>query len=181
MSLRGCSGLLIFIFFTTFSCSSSDEVVEPLLSQYTLDGSQILIQTEMYRESSGEQGEADQIRLMEPLDDGGLYDLIIFSPVPSASQLEGVYVYSKTGDIGTYDLSFVHSTDGNDQWAWYTNGESGNKLEIQYMGKADGISQYRIVLDDFDLNYGYWDYLAGKWVSQGLKSFSFSYEGPLNY
>ncbi|WKK65133.1 hypothetical protein [Lutimonas zeaxanthinifaciens] len=180
MGLRIYWKLLILTYFTISSCSSSDDVVEPLESQYFLDGKQKLIQAEMYRESTGEQGVADQIRLLEPLDDPGLYDLIIFSPVPGASELEGVYIYSKTGDIGTYDLSFVHSTDGNDQWDWYTNGENGLRLEIQYMGKTDGIKQYRIVLDDFDLNYGYWDYLGGKWVSQGFKKFSFSYEGPLN-
>lgn len=172
-------GCLIFIFFSMFSCSSSDNVEEPLVSQYFLDGNQKLIQTEMYRESSGDQGDADQLRLLEPLDEPGLFDLIIFSPVPGASELEGVYVYSKTGDIGTYDLSFVHSTDENDKWDWYTNGENGLKLEIQYTGKVNGSKQYRIVLADFDLNYGYWDYLAGKWVSQGIKKFRFSYEGPL--
>lgn len=181
MSLGVRWALLIFTFCTIFSCSSSDEVVEPLVSQYYLDGNPRRIQSEMYRESSGEQGDADQLRLLEPLDDPDLYDLIVFSPVPGVSELEGVYIYSKTGDIGTYDLSFVHSTNGNDQWAWYTNGENGLKLDIQYTGKVEGIKQYRIVLDDFDLNYGYWDYLAGKWVSQGLKKFSFSYEGPLNY
>ncbi|UCE94062.1 MAG: hypothetical protein JSV73_01900 [Flavobacteriaceae bacterium] len=180
MGLRIRWGVILFIFFAIFSCSSSDDVVEPLVSQYVLDGSQKLIQTEMYRESSGEQGDADEIRLLEPLDGTDLYDLIIFSPVPGGSELEGVYIYSKTGDVGTYDLSFVHSTDGNDQWVWYTNGENGLKLDIQYTGKKDGIRQYRIVLEDFELNYGYWDYLAGKWVSQGLKKFSFAYEGSLN-
>ncbi|MCA0933860.1 hypothetical protein LCM02_15470 [Lutimonas saemankumensis] len=180
MVLRFDLRVLILAIFTLYSCSSSDDVVEPIVSHYFLEGYETLIQTQMYRESSGEQGDAEQIRLLEPLNNTGLFDLIIFSPVPGGSELEGVYVYSKTGDIGTYDLSFVHSTDGNDQWEWYTNGENGLKLSIQYMGKTDGEERYRVILEDFDLNYGYWDYLAGKWVSEGIKKFSFGYEGPIN-
>ncbi|WP_424352643.1 hypothetical protein [Lutimonas sp.] len=105
--------------------------------------------------------------------------MIMISPVNGPSSLEGTYVYSKTGDIGTYDLKFVHATDGEDELLWYTNGEKGEVLSIQSMGERAGQKIYRIILSDFDLNYGYWDYLAGKWVSLGQKAFRLSYEGPI--
>ena len=79
--------------------------------------------------------------------------------------------------LGTYDLVFLHSTDVEESIEWYTNGDNGASLEIIYMGKVDGQEIYRILIPEFTLNYGYWDYLAGKWVSLGLKAFRFSYEG----
>ena len=170
---------LVFSLFLAFSCSDDDKPIEPINNAYELDGATFQIRTNMYWESPDEQGAADQIRLLEPLPDSALYDMILISPVPGPSSLAGTYVFSKTGDIGTYDLKFVHQTDGVDDLLWYTNGDNGEKLQLQLMGKVDGQEIYRILLPDFNLNYGYWDYLAGKWVSLGQMTFTLSYEGPI--
>lgn len=159
------------------SCSSSDAPVEPIVNEYQLDGEVFSITSEMSWVKAGGRQAEDQLRLLEPIPDSDLYDLIIFSPKSSSSLLEGSYVYSQTGDVGTYNLEFVHAADGQGELLWYTNGDSGERLEIAYFGKQDGRDVYRVTLSGFVLNYGYWDYLAGKWVSLGQKSFKFSYEG----
>lgn len=171
--------LLVFSALLVFSCSDNDSPPEPVNNQYELEGSIFMIETEFYRESSGSQGGVEQIRLMEPLPDSALYDIIIISPVPGPSSIEGSYVYSKTEDIGTYELVFIHATDGVETTEWYTNGDNGASLEIKAMGKKDGKEIYRVLIPEFTLNYGYWDYLAGKWVSLGQKVFRLSYEGPV--
>ena len=171
--LLACSMLIVL------SCSEDDQSPDPLNSEYELDGTLFQISTNMYWQSAGEQGAADQIRLLEPLLGSELYDLILLTPVPGPSSLKGLYIYSKTGDIGTYDLQLVHATDGVDDFLWSTNGDEGGDLEIQSMGKSEGEEIYRIILPEFTLNYGYWDYLAGKWVSQGQKQFKLTYEGSI--
>lgn len=173
------SVVLVFSLFLTLSCSDDDSPPEPINNEYELDNTVFEIRTNMYWESDVGQSEVSQISLLEPLTDSSLYDMIMISPVNGPSSLEGTYVYSKTGDIGTYDLKFVHATDGGDELLWYTNGEKGEVLSIQSMGERAGQKIYRIILSDFDLNYGYWDYLAGQWVSLGQKAFRLSYEGPI--
>lgn len=159
------------------ACSSSDAPVEPIVNEYELDGEVFSITSEMsWVEAGGGQAE-DQLRLLEPIPDSDLYDLIIFSPRSSSSLLEGSYVFSKTGDVGTYNLQFVHAADGQGESQWYTNGDNGDRLEIEFVGEQDGGDVYRVTLSGFTLNYGYWDYLAGKWVSLGQKPFKYSYEG----
>ena len=170
--------LLCFTCWSLFvSCSDSDVQVEPVINEYELDGKVFDITTEMSWVKANDRQTEDQLRLLEPIPDSDLYDLIIFSPRSSSSQLEGTYVYSKTGDVGTYNLEFVHATDGQGDLEWYTNGDSGNSLEIAFVGRQEGRDIYRVTLSDFTLNYGYWDYLAGKWVSMGQKPFKLTYEG----
>ena len=159
------------------SCSGSDDPPEPVSNEYELDQAVFEIKTQMFRVTTSDQGAVEQLRLLEPLPDSNLFDLIIISPKSGSSSLEGVYVYSKTGDVGTYNLEFVHATDGQGELEWYTNGDEGDRLEIELMGKKDGEEVYRVMIPSFILNYGYWDYLASKWVSYGQKSFKFTYEG----
>lgn len=165
--------------FLVFSCSDDDAPLEPINNEYELEGEVFKIQTNMYWVAAEREEEKDQIRLKEPLPNSPLFDLIMITPVPGPSELDGVYIYSKTGDIGTYNLEFVHATNGTDELEWYTNGDQGEQLEIRSMGMASGEEIYRIMLTDFVLNFGYWDYLAGKWVSLGQKTFKMSYEGPI--
>lgn len=168
-----CLGLLI-------SCSSSDAPPDPLVNEYELDGETFSITTEMTWVEDGGQGAQNQLILREPLSDDSLYDLIILSPRSSSSSFEGTYVYSNTGDVGTYNLEFAHAVDDQGEWQWLTNGDNGDRLEIEYVGKQEGEDVYRIVLPSFILNYGYWDYLAGKWVSLGQKPFKLTYEGVVS-
>ena len=178
--LKYRSMILIFCLFLAFSCSDDDISIEPINNEYVLEAELFKINTNMYWGSEEDQGGNDQIRLFEPLPNSTLFDLIMITPVPGPSALEGTYIYSKTGDIGTYNLEFVHATDGVDELDWYTNGDQGEKLEIQSMGEINGQDIYRIIIPDFELNFGYWDFLAGKWVSLGQKSFRLSYEGSID-
>ena len=161
------------------SCSDNDTIKEPLISEYKLDDELFSINTNMYWENAKTSGEVDQIRLMEPIPNADLFDLIIISPVPGPDSLEGNYIFSKTGDVGTYDLVFVHDFDGEDKYQWLTNGENGEGLVIELDGKENGQNIYRLIIPNFTLNYGYWDYLAGKWISEGQKQFKISYQGPI--
>ena len=171
------TGVLMLILL--ISCSDNDTVKEPLVSEYELEDELFSITTNMYWEDAASSGEVDQIRLMEPIPNADLYDLIIISPVPGPDSVQGKYVFSKTGDVGTYDLVFVHAFDGEDQYQWLTNGESGEVLDIELDGSQNGQNIYRLIIPDFTLNYGYWDYLAGKWISEGQKQFKISYQGPI--
>lgn len=161
------------------SCSSSDTVKEPLVSEYQLENKAYGISTKMYWEKATASGEVDQLRVKELIPDTSLSDLIILSPVPGPSALEGTYVYSKTGDIGTYDLVFVHSIDEEGEYQWLTDGDEGSELIIELDGKVEGQNIYRLLISEFTLNYGYWDFLGGKWVSLGNKPFKLSYQGPV--
>lgn len=161
------------------SCSDNDTIKDPLVSEYELSGELFSINANMYWANAITSGEVDQIRLMEPIPKSSLFDLIIISPVPGPDSLEGSYIFSKTGDIGTYDLVFVHNFDGEDEYRWLTNGENGEGLVIELDGVENGQNIYRLVIPNFTLNYGYWDYLAGKWVSEGQKQFKISYQGPI--
>jgi len=169
----------IFCLFIGFSCSSGEDPLEPINKQYRLDQSVFEINSNMYWEYSDVQGGTDEIRLMEPLPGEIGDDLIVLKPVPGPADLEGVYTYSKTGAVGTYDLNFIHGIDAQGDFLWKTNGDFGQALEIRLVGKSEGQKLYRILIDDFTLNYGYWDYLAAKWISLGQKSFQLSYEGPI--
>ena len=172
---------VLLLFFACFrllvACSSSDAPIEPIVNEYELDGEVFSITSEMSWVKAGGQQAEDQLRLLEPIPDSDLYDLIIFSPRSGSSSLEGSYVFSKTGDVGTYNLEFVHATDGQGELQWYTNGDTGDRLEIEFVREQDDGDVYRVTLSGFVLNYGYWDYLAGKWVSLGQKPFKLSYEG----
>ncbi len=172
--------LSVFSLLMVFSCSDDDSTIDPINNEYELEAERFVINTNMYWVFAEDQGGSDHIRLLEPLPNSALFDLIMITPVPGPTALEGAYTFSKTGDIGTYNLELVHATDGIDELEWYTNGDQGEKLEIQSMGKINGQEIYRIVIPDFALNFGYWDYLAGKWVSLGQKSFRLSYEGPID-
>lgn len=161
------------------SCSDSDDPPEPIDNEYELDQKVFGIQTDMYRVIGDEQGAIQQLRLKESLGATATYDLIIISPKSSSEALEGTYVYSQTGDVGTYNLEFVHALDDQGDSEWYTFGDNGERLEITYMGNHEGQDIHRVIIPEFTLNYGYWDFLAGTWVSSGQKSFKLSYEGPI--
>lgn len=178
-SLFYTTSLFIFSAVITLSCSSGEDVLEPIDNQYTLDDSIFEIESSMYWEFSDVQGGVDEIRLLEPLPEGVLGDMIILKPVPGPADLEGIYTFSKTGAVGTYDLNFIHGIGPQGDFEWNTNGDFGQTLEISLVQIVEGNKIYRVILSDFTLNYGYWDYLAAKWVSMGQKSFQLSYQGPI--
>lgn len=171
------SFMLLACFMLLFSCSGSDSELEPVNNEYELDGEVFGITTEMFWVRAGSREAEDQLRLREPIMNTDLHDLIILSPRSGSSSIEGTYIYSKTGDVGTYNLEFVHAVDAQGGSEWFTNGDEGDRLEIVFIGEQEGEDVYRVTLAGFILNYGYWDYLAGKWVSFGQKPFRFSYEG----
>lgn len=175
----GKGALMILFVLFVWSCSTGDDPKVEVKNEFVLDGVVFEIENNMYWEEDGVQGGEGQLRLTTPLQESDLKDLIVISPVSGPSSLDGTYVYSQTGDIGTYDLTFIHATDGEEQFVWYTRGELGTALEIRSTGRFDGVENYRILLPEFKLNYGYWDYLAGQWVSQGFMEFQLSYEGPV--
>ena len=161
------------------SCSDSDGPQQELESLYVLDGNSFPIRSELFWEDAIEAGRPDQIRLWEPIPGSSLYDLVILTPVSGSGELEGSYVYSKTGDIGTYDLIFVHGVNAEEEFEWTTNGESGSRLEIREVGKIDGQLVYTLQVSSFRLNCGYWNFLAGEWVSVDFKDLLFQYQGPI--
>lgn len=164
---------------TLASCSDSDSPPADLESFYALDGKSFPIRSELFWEETGAESRPDQIRLREPVPGSSVYDLVILTPISGSGDLEGSYVYSKTGDIGTYDLIFVHGVNADDDFEWTTNGESGSRLEIAKVGKVDGRMVYTLQISSFRLNCGYWNYLAGEWVSIDFKEFIYQYQGPI--
>ena len=171
LMLSVCFGLF-------YSCSDGDGELEPVNNEYELDGEVFDITTAMsWVKGGGDVG--DHLRLLEPLQETGLHDLIILSPKSSSSSFEGIYVYSKTGDVGTYNIEFAHAINVQGESQWFTNGDEGDRLEIVFIGEQQGGDVYRVTLSGFTLNYGYWDYLAGKWVSYGQKPFRLTYEGVI--
>ena len=166
-----CFGLLS-------SCSDGDSERESINNEYELDGEVFDITTTMSW-VEGDKDVGEHLSLREPIPDSDLHDLIILTPKSSSSSFEGIYVYSKTGDVGTYNLEFAHAVNDQGEWQWFTNGDGGDRLEIEFVGTLEGEDIYKVTLSGFTLNYGYWDYLAGKWVSFGQKPFRLTYEGVI--
>ena len=73
LMLSACWVLLV-------SCSGSDDPPEPVSNEYELDQAVFEIKTQMFRVTTSDQGAVEQLRLLEPLPDSNLFDLIIISP-----------------------------------------------------------------------------------------------------
>ncbi len=86
----------------------SDEQVDPtpVESEFLLDGTLYKIESKMYWQRVEEPGEEDQIRLMQKVSEGGETDMIVVIPVLGSGKLEGSYIFSKTGDNRTGQLTF---------------------------------------------------------------------------
>ena len=169
------TGMLLFL-------SCAEEEVDPTFveSEYELDGKLHKIVSNLYREKSSEAGGPDQLRLIQEVSAGEERDMIILIPVQGSGRLEGSYIYSKTGDIRTYNIVYVRNIKDDNSFEWITNGEIGSALEIIRAGSEQGKPIYTIRIEDFVLDYGFYDFLGDKWVSLGKKEFSFQYQGSID-
>ena len=149
-------------------------------SEYELDGRLFKIESDLFWVKSGQAGEEDQIRLIQETSGDGDRDMIVLIPVLGNGKLEGSYIYSKTGDIRTYDIVYVKNIKNQNSYDWITNGESGSALQIVRAGSRDGEPVYTLRIEDFDLDYGFYDFLADTWVSKGIKKFRFQYQGSID-
>lgn len=167
-----------FIFFISLFGCSEDEVDPTFVeSEFRLDENLYSIETNLYWKKVSEAGEEDQIRLLQQVSENGETDMIIIIPVVGSGDLEGSYIYSKTGDIRTYDLVYVRNIDEKDNFEWITNGNSGGPLTIVRAGSENGTPVYTVIIENFELNYGFYDFLGDKWNSLGVKQFDFQYQG----
>jgi len=159
----------------------SDEDVDPTLveSEFQLNGVLFKIDSNMYWQRAEEAGEEDQIRLLQEVSASGETDMIVLIPVLGSGALEGSYIYSKTGDIRTYNIVYVRDIEDKTNFEWITNGNFGSPLSITRAGSENGEPVYTLKIEDFELNYGFYDFLGDKWVSQGVKQFSFQYQGVI--
>lgn len=165
----------------TLSACSEDEVDPTVVdSEYELDGRLFKIESDLFWVKSGQAGEEDQIRLIQETSGDGDRDMIVLIPVLGNGKLEGSYIYSKTGDIRTYDIVYVKNIKNQNSYDWITNGESGSALQIVRAGSRDGEPVYTLRIEDFDLDYGFYDFLADTWVSKGIKKFRFQYQGSID-
>ena len=173
--IRYCFAFIFF--FSLFGCS--DDEVDPTFveSEFWLDQNLYSIETNLYWQKVSEAGQEDQIRLLQEVSQDGETDMIIVIPVVGSGELEGSYIYSKTRDVRTYDLVYVRNIDEKDNFEWITNGNSGSTLTIVRAGYENGKPIYTVIIEDFELNYGFYDFLGDKWVSLGVKQFNFQYQG----
>ncbi len=160
----------------------AEEEVDPTFveSEFRLDDALFKIETNLYWQKAGESGEEDQIRLLQEVSDNGEMDMIVLIPVLGSSNLEGSYIYSKTGDIRTYNAVYVRNIENENEFEWITNGNFGSPLTIVRAGSENGQPVYTLKIEDFELNYGFYDFVGDKWVSLGVKKFSFQYQGVID-
>lgn len=172
-----CGACILFLGFS----GCSDEEVDPTFveSEFRLDDALYKIDSNLYWHRPDESGEEDQIRLLQEVSGDGENDMIVLIPVLGSGSLEGSYIFSKTGDIRTYNLVYVRDIDNEKSFEWITNGNLGAPLTIIRAGSENGQPIYTIQIEDFDLNYGFYDFLGDKWVSLGVKKFSFQYQGVI--
>jgi hypothetical protein len=166
-------------FLALWGCS--DEEVDPTFveSEFRLNGALFKIDGNMYWHRAEQAGEEDQIRLLQEVSTDGEKDMIVLIPVLGSGDLEGSYIYSKTGDIRTYNIVYVRDIENKNSFEWITNGNFGSPLSITRAGSDNGEPVYTLKIEDFELNYGFYDFLGDKWVSQGVKDFSFQYQGVI--
>ncbi len=171
--------LILSLVFVFTGCSEDDDPIsEP--SEYTLDGVTTYITTSLFWKAGNlSNGTLDHIRLVEPVVNTALYDLFKITPVPGPNDLKGTYIYSRSGDIGTYNLTLSHLWDGGSDFDWTTMGDTGQVLEIKLIVDKGADSIYDITISSFDLNYGNWNYFLNKWVSEGNKHLIFHYRGVI--
>ncbi len=167
------------IFSALLGCSDEQVDPTPVESEFLLDGTLYKIESKMYWQRVEEPGEEDQIRLMQKVSEGGETDMIVVIPVLGSGKLEGSYIFSKTGDNRTYDIVYVRNIENEKSFEWITNGNYGSPLTIVRAGSENGEPVYTIQIDDFELNYGFYDFLGDKWVSLGVKQFSLQYQGVI--
>ena len=175
-----CARLVILGLLLFSACS--DEEVDPTFveSEYELDGELFKIDSSLFWVKADEGGQEDQIRLIQQTSPQGQNDMIVLIPVQGNGKLEGSYIYSKTGDIRTYNIVYVKNIVNENSFDWITDGDVGSPLEIIRAGSRDGKPVYTIRIDDFDLNYGFYDFLGDAWVSLGVKKFKFQYQGLID-
>lgn len=172
-----CSACIVF----SVLSGCSDEEVDPTFveSEFRLDDALFKIETNIYWHRTGEAGEEDQMRLLQEVSEDGETDMIVLVPVVGSGTLEGSYIYSKTGDIRTYNVVYVRDIEDKNNFEWITNGNFGSPLTIVRAGSENGEPVYTLKIEDFELNYGFYDFLGDKWVSLGVKNFSFQYQGAI--
>lgn len=163
----------------SLGCSEAADEFVPLDNSATLDGESLRFLTNLYWVESQQSGVPDQLRVEFSSGRNGRKDLLILLPVVGPGSLEGAYLYSQTGDTRTYDIRYVRGLDEQGEFEWSTNGEEGSQLVIVNEGKVEGVKVYTLRLEQFDLNYGQWDFLNGNWNSFGIKGFNFQYQGPI--
>ncbi len=175
-----CAGILVLGLLSLSACS--EEEVDPTFveSEYELDGETYRIDSSLFWVKADEGGEQDQIRLIQQTSAEGKNDMIVLIPVQGSGKLEGSYIYSKTGDIRTYNVVYVKNILNDNSFEWITDGDMGSPLEIIRAGTKDGKPLYTIRIEDFDLNYGFFDFLGDTWVSLGVKKFRFQYQGIID-
>ena len=171
--------LVFMTFLALWGCS--DEEVDPTFveSEFRLNGALFKIDSKMYWQRAEESGEEDQIRLLQEVSTSGEMDMIVLIPVLGSGDLEGTYIYSNTGDIRTYNIVYVRDIENKNSFEWITNGNFGSPLTITRAGSDNGEPVYTLKIKDFELNYGFYDFLGDKWVSLGVKDFSFQYQGVI--
>lgn len=181
--MRGCRLIWIcsFLIVLSMPAGCSDEEVDPTFveSEFQLDDALYKIESNLYWERAGEAGEEDQIRLVQEVSEDGEKDMIVLIPVLGSGSLEGSYIFSKTGDIRTYNVVYVRDIENEKSFEWITNGNFGSPLTIVRAGSEKGVPIYTVQIEDFELNYGFYDFLGDKWVSLGVKKFSFQYQGVI--
>jgi hypothetical protein len=180
------TGRWLIWFYTAFVvvasfCGCSEDDVDPTFveSEFRLDDVLYRIEDNMFWQQVEGSGEEDQIRLLQEVSDDGETDMIVLIPVQGNGSLEGSYIYSKTGDIRTYNVVYVRNIENENSFEWITNGNMGSPLTITKAGSENGEPIYTIQIQDFELNYGFYDFVGDKWVSLGVKNFSFQYQGVI--
>jgi hypothetical protein len=171
---------LILALLISSACSEEEMDPEIIESEYELDGKVYSIETNLFWVRSDRAGEEDQLRLIQETSGEGEEDMIVLIPVQGDGRLEGSYIYSKTGDIRTYDIVYVKNIENKNSFEWITNGDVGSPLQIIRAGSVNGKPRYTVLIDDFDLNYGFYDFLGDAWVSLGIKKFRFQYQGTID-
>lgn len=168
-----------FVLSTLSGCS--DDEVDPTFveSEFRLDETLYTIESTMFWKAIREPGEEDQIRLLQEVSEDGETDMIVIIPVLGSGDLEGTYIFSKTGDIRTYNFVYVRDIENENSFEWITNGNSGDPLTITRAGTENGKPIYTLQIENFELNYGNFDFVGNKWISLGVKKFSFQYQGVI--
>jgi hypothetical protein len=140
------------------NCSDSDKKAIIGENEYTIDGvTTEIVEAPVWILKNSTNVKHDYIRFENP--NLNSKDLIKIIPITGPSNLEGTYVYSKSDDIGTYDLILSHNWNGIQEFDWTTNGKNGQVLEIKLI-KGSGINRvYDISISNFTLDYGHWNFI----------------------
>ena len=153
--------------------SESEQTIEVAehVSSYTIDGTEFVIDSDIFWYQSAMGGDA-YLRLLTPVAGQDNPDLLKLYPNIGLGELPGTYTWDDAKPEGSYDLGYTADYAGM-AYEWTSIGKTGSgDLVITELGS----DLYKFV-GEMVLSVGSWDFSTGEFTETSTSNFSLDYVG----